>query len=241
MEIDCPTENSTPLDPLSIGFPHTPRKSHRRAGADARKNSLMVPADRLDHSATPGGQAITATSADITSEKEDDLQSAAPPAPFADVRLSSLPALRSPLTPAQILAALDRLARRGKLPGYEPLGALGFKVALFGEPFDRDLIATLMVADDATRLTFRARLQRKAPAVLFGSVALSIWPGVLIMDTIIPGSWGWWPTWTWYLPMTILPLPIVLPGMLKKSNASARIHLREQLERIARAISADPA
>jgi len=131
------------------------------------------------------------------------------------------------------------MSLKGKLPGYEPIDAESFKVALFGEPFDRDLIASIESADAGSIITFTTKLHAKAPMTLLISVLLSIWPGVMLTDALIPSSWGWWPTWTWYLPMAILPLPYFLPRMWKKSRAASESHLREQLERIATASDAN--
>jgi len=159
-------------------------------------------------------------------------------AAFSDATLRVIPALTTPLTPADMIAALDRLARRGKLPGFDPRPDHGFTVSLFGEPFDMDLIAEAAPAGPGARLTFRTRVRGKAPAVLAGAIAVSIWPGLPLMDAVIPAAWGWWPTWWWYLPLVVGPLPFVLPGMFRKSRAAATDHLHEQLARIASAITA---
>ncbi len=125
------------------------------------------------------------------------------------------------------------MSLKGKLPGYEQLGASRFKVALFGNPFDGDLIATIEPTEAGSTITFTTKLHAKGPIVLIVSIVLSIWPGVMLTDSLIPGSWGWWPTWMWYLPLTILPLPYFLPKMWKKSRAESENHLLEQLQRIA--------
>lgn len=62
---------------------------------------------------------------------------------------------------------------------------------------------------------------------------------MLLTDALIPGAWGWWPTWTWYLPLTILPLPFILPRIWAKSGHAARQHADEQIARIAAALEAE--
>jgi hypothetical protein len=147
--------------------------------------------------------------------------------------LDDLPTLRTSKSASEILASLDRMSLKGKLPGYEPLGSSSFKVALFGNPFDGDLIATIEPSSAGSTITFTTKLHAKAPIVLIVSIVLSIWPGVMLTDSLIPGAWGWWPTWTWYMPLVILPLPYFLPKMWKKSRAESESHLLEQIERIA--------
>lgn len=70
------------------------------------------------------------------------------------------------------------------------------------------------------------------------SVIVSIWPGVELMDSLIPASWNWIATWKWYLPLVIVPLPIFLPLMWRKSNRAAEDHLGEQIERISAVLDA---
>lgn len=83
-------------------------------------------------------------------------------------------------------------------------------------------------------------MRLKAPLILAISVIVSIWPGVELMDALIPASWGWIDTWKWYMPLVIVPLPIFLPLMWRKSNRAAEDHLAEQLERIAAGVNAKP-
>ena len=151
----------------------------------------------------------------------------------------ALPAVRCGLTPDEVIHKLDRAARRGTLPGFEPSGDGGFRVAVFGNPFDRELAATVTAAEGGSLIRCEPTLNRKAPLVLLVSVLVSIWPGVALVDTMIPASWGWWPTWTWYLPLVIVPTVLMLPGMWKKSEAAARAHALEQLGAIAKRTSGE--
>jgi hypothetical protein len=153
-----------------------------------------------------------------------------------------LPTLETGLTPEEVLDRLDRLARKGKLPGYEPgPGPDEFRVLAFGEPFDQEVLGRIGPAHGAGahQVTFTLRTKRRLPAVFAVVTAFTIWPGVLLTDALIPASWGWWPTWTWYLPLTILPLPFLLPRMWKKSGRAARGHADEQIGKIAAALGAE--
>ncbi|MFG0273797.1 MAG: hypothetical protein ACF8QF_01940 [Phycisphaerales bacterium] len=111
----------------------------------------------------------------------------------------------------------------------------------FGEPFDQEILGRIGPAHGAGahQVIFTARTKRRLPAIFAVVLAFTIWPGVLLTDALIPAAWGWWPTWTWYLPLTILPLPLVLPRMWKKSGRAARGHADEQIAKIAAALGAE--
>jgi hypothetical protein len=145
-----------------------------------------------------------------------------------------LPEVVAPDGRSEILAKLDRAARQGKLPGFETDPPGDFRVAVFGQPFDRELVARVEERDGGSRIRFSPRLRAKAPAVLLLSVALSLWPGVIFLDALIPASWGWWPTWTWYFPLVIVPTVLAAPGIWRKSETGAAEHAREQIATIAR-------
>lgn len=149
----------------------------------------------------------------------------------------ALPAVRTALSAEEIVACLDKAARRGGLPGFETSGAGDFRVAVFGNPFDRELVGTISVVDGGSEIAFRPTLLRKAPAVMLASVAVSIWPGIAFVDILTPASW--WPTWTWYLPLVIVPTVLMAPGMWKKSERAAAQHAREQIATIAKRVEGE--
>ena len=151
-----------------------------------------------------------------------------------------LPTLRTALPASEALARLDRRARAGKLPGYMTLGARTFRVDAFGQPFDGELIAAISDPGDDGRsaITFRLRTLRRMPVIFAVVIVFTVWPGVLLTDALIPGEWGWWPTWWWYLPLTILPLPFAVPKLWNRSQAALRTHAIEQIGRIEKAIDA---
>ena len=57
------------------------------------------------------------------------------------------------------------------------------------------------------------------------------------MDILTPASW--WPTWTWYLPLVIVPTVLMAPGMWKKSERAAAEHAREQITTIAKRVEGE--
>lgn len=154
-----------------------------------------------------------------------------------DAERWALPRVRTALSAADVVARLDRAARRGGLPGFETEGSGDFRVAVFGNPFDRELVATIAESDGGSEIAFRPTLQRKAPTVLIASVVISIWPGIEFVDILTPTSW--WPTWTWYLPLVIVPTVLMAPGMWKKSEKAAAQHAREQITTIAKRVEGE--
>ena len=148
-----------------------------------------------------------------------------------------LPAVRTAHSAEIVVEKLDRAARRGKLPGFESDGDGDFRVAVFGNPFDRELVATIEESDGGSVIRFAPKLLRKAPVVLGLSVVLSIWPGIEFVDILTPTSW--WATWTWYLPLVIVPTALMVPGMWKKSEKAAALHAREQIGTIAKRVDGE--
>jgi hypothetical protein len=167
----------------------------------------------------------------------------AQPSPEQKASLHAPPAIRMRLSADEAIKRLDRLAVKGRLPGFATYPESSrFEVVLFGEPFDRALVGTIHNSADSAQHTidFTLRVKSRVPIIFAITIVLTIWPGVVLTDSLIPGAWGWWPTWWWYLPLVILPLPFMLPRMWKKSEAGAADHLREQYERIREALDAEP-
>jgi len=182
-------------------------------------------------------------------------RAAATPTPTAQAETGStvrrtglawrLEPLRTPLAPREVVGRLDSLARRGELPGFRTLasgpgGRLRFAVSLFGEPFDRLLVGEVEAVEQGSVVRLRATLQRRSPAVLVGATALSLWPGVPMLDKMIPPSWGWWPTWWWAAPLVLVPTLGLAPMVWRRSERACEEHAREQLSRIAKALEAQP-
>lgn len=167
----------------------------------------------------------------------------------------------------EALARLDTAARRGRMAGLalpEPgaprrAGAPLFSVAAFGTPFDglleafADGPAPASAVGGAERasgvemtLRFRVRLRPLVPAVFLAVLILSIWPGVLLMDSflgLIPGSSTWWPTWWWYVPLMVATSPLAWRTAWGRSRATAHDSGHRMVAKIARELggTVDPA
>lgn len=137
-------------------------------------------------------------------------------------------------TKQSVQSTLDSLAKKGKLPGFESLSAESFKVDAFGNPFDADIVATVRSTEPLI-IDFELKIRRTMPLVFILVTLLTIWPGVLITDSLIPGEWGWWPTMYWYLPLTILPLPFVTRTIVRSTRTTTRTHAQKQIKSICEA------
>lgn len=161
-----------------------------------------------------------------------------------EVRLDALPALRSPLPPAEAVEALDRHSRRGKLPGFRRLAPDEVSVSVFGEPFDRRLHARFAPDGAGSLISLRARLILRIPIIACVIMLFTIWPGVWLTDSMLltyyPPAQHWWPTWTWYLPITVIPLPFAAWGLWKRSEAACRREAAIAIDRICEGADASP-
>jgi len=158
-------------------------------------------------------------------------------------RETPLPALHTSLGPNEVLEKLAYASRRGRMPGFERRSEENaFQVAAFGQPFDRIVVGRVGPADEAGRreIAFESVLLKKLPIAFIAAFVLSIWPGLPILDSFIPGGWGWWPTWTWYIPLCLLPLPF-MPRMWRKSEQVAHNEAHRMVRRIAAELKAEPA
>jgi len=144
---------------------------------------------------------------------------------------------------ASLLAALDRLARRGKLAGYSVEGlceGVAFTVSAHGAPFDGLLEARALQEAGAgasgIRLIFAPRVKPTAVWIAGVVLALTVWPGVVLTESLIasmfPGSSAWTYTWYWYIPMTAPFAPLALWQAIKRSRASITAAGREVVERL---------
>jgi hypothetical protein len=146
-----------------------------------------------------------------------------------------LPAVVTSLGRPEILERLRTASKRGRLAGFrEGSGEGCFVAAAHGHPFDADLIGACSPGPGGgTRLEFRTRMHRRMPWVFVVILIATVWPGVHFMDGLIPASWGWIPTWWWYMPVTALPLPWVWKGLMRKSRATIRAAAEEAIGKIA--------
>lgn len=150
-----------------------------------------------------------------------------------------LPLVRFDHAPDEVIRRLDTAARRGKLPGFASPGSTGslFSVAAFGTPWDGVVEAHVRERmGNGCLIEPRSRLKRLGP-VIFGIVlALSIWPGVLLTESLIasyfPAGWSKW-TWYWYLPMTVPTMPWALWWSIRTSRAQIHDSAHRAVQAIA--------
>lgn len=162
------------------------------------------------------------------------------------------PTLYCSLEAQSVVALLDEAARRGKLPGFSPVRAVGggtvdgplFTVTDFGSPFESVLMATAARADSGTRLSFDVRLKPLMPAVFLAVLAATIWPGVWLTDSLLRTYSSWymslpdWATYAWYLPLTVPFCPPVFLAAVRRSRVSADAEARELIGKVAALLGA---
>lgn len=154
--------------------------------------------------------------------------------------LIPLPTITSPLPPTEVVARLDRLAKRGKLPGFEKQpGGEGdggrFICDIFGAPFDRELVTQLSAtASGGCEIANQSRLRLKLPLIYAAVLIVTVWPGVWLTDSMLKIYFSWYTieTWWWYMPMCLLMIPAVRKQWTT-SQAVAAEEAAELLKKIA--------
>ena len=148
-------------------------------------------------------------------------------------QVADLPRIKTALSPDEIARRMLALAKRGKLPNHATDPKHLFRCDLFGEPLDFMLSCD---ASDAggTTLRFSATIKLRTPIIFWVIAALTVQPGMWMTDSMIRTYFTSYdiPTWWWYLPLTVLPLPFVWIRMLRKSRLAAKDHALELIERI---------
>lgn len=154
--------------------------------------------------------------------------------------------LRSPLSASDVLGRLGRASRLGRLPGYAPRGAAAFSVEADALPFVHELVGAIEErAGEGSVVRLSMRRVGRMPLLFAAVIALTIWPGVWLTDSLMATYWSaygrWsqempWLTYAWYMPITVLPLPWAWRSMSRKSRAEAAESGRKQVVAIAEAI-----
>lgn len=157
-----------------------------------------------------------------------------PQPPEVSAVLADLPRIRTALKPDEIGLRMLTLAKRGKLPSHSSHGSALFQCDLFGEPLDYRMACRAERDCEMTLLCFTTDIKPRTPAMFWIIAALTVQPGMWMTDSMIRTYITSYdiPTWWWYLPLTVLPVPFVWMKMLRKSRASAVEHAQELLERI---------
>lgn len=150
----------------------------------------------------------------------------------------ALPTVETGLSPVEIVNRLDIAARRGKMPGFVKGGSGGvtFSLSDFGTPFESELLSRAEAAGGGNRSTLRFELKIKPrwPWVFAIVLVLTVWPGVWLTDSLLKTyitSYSF-PTWIWYLPLTVPFVPLGMWTAIKRSRASGRAEAMQLIERI---------
>ena len=138
-----------------------------------------------------------------------------------------------------MLSRLQTASKRGRLAGYQQIEGPGlFRVAAHGQPFEGELIGTL----GNGQISFEAPMLQRLPIVFAVILLLTVWPGVYFMDELVaqfvPSLWRPWVTYYWYIPITVIPLPWMWRGIMRKSRATIDASAREMIAKIAKELDA---
>lgn len=144
-------------------------------------------------------------------------------------------------TGEQVIDSLRTLSRRGKLPGFETLAG-GFRARAFGDPFDHWLNAAVSAHEAGSRMEFTVTPALRMPLVFLVVTVLTIQPGMWLTHSMLATYFPWYGqnvnTWWWYLPLVVLPLPVILVRMWRRSVQGAWSHALELRRTIATALGA---
>ncbi len=157
--------------------------------------------------------------------------------------------LHTQLSAAEVAEVLAKAGRRGKLPGFDAPDDTSFRVDCDAVPFEYVLVGTIEPASgQETGARVQLSLVRRTlmPTIFALTIAVSIWPGVWLTDSILGVYWStygrWsasmpWLTYAWYLPLTVLPLPWMWRSFVHKSKAQAHASAAKLVKVIKREIS----
>lgn len=143
---------------------------------------------------------------------------------------------------SDIPGTLLALAKRGELPGYGPgRDGVMFETDAHASPFDHRLAARARAEGGGTVLEFRVRMLPRAPWIMGVTLALAAGPGLWLTQSMMETYFEWYRLslgWTaaWYLGLTLGPIPLMVPGMVRRSRREARAHAEELIGRIVRAL-----
>jgi hypothetical protein len=78
-------------------------------------------------------------------------------------------------------------------------------------------------------------MKRKIPIVWCVMMIATVWPGVLLTDSFLANfefARNWWPTWWWYMPLTVPFVPWGIWSPIKKSRAAIAASAVEMIEKV---------
>lgn len=81
-------------------------------------------------------------------------------------------------------------------------------------------------------------MNRRMPWIYALLLIATVWPGVWVTDSMLKTYFSWYtiPTWWWYLPLSVIPLPWMWRSFMHKSRAAADASAREVITDIAAAV-----
>lgn len=150
----------------------------------------------------------------------------------------------------EVAVALSKAGRRGKLPGYDAPDDTSFRVDCDAVPFEYALVGSIKPVsgqDPSTQVQLSLVRRPLMPTIFALTIAVSIWPGVWLTDSILGVYWStysrWsasmpWLTYAWYLPLTVLPLPWMWRSFANKSKAQALASARKLVKAIEQEVEA---
>lgn len=146
----------------------------------------------------------------------------------------------SPLPASEVIDRLERRAQQGKLPGFARQSENSCKVLVFAGMFDHEMTLSMRTQGATTVVEPSLRMLRRMPTIIWVVLALSLYPGLPITDSMMRVYFGWYDawsgaTWWWYVPMTLLAVPAVLKQM-KSARIEARIEGGKKMEEIAKVV-----
>lgn len=154
----------------------------------------------------------------------------------------ALPHITTAIPTKQVFKMVERKAYKGKLAGYARTG-VGFYVDAFGTLYDRTLQAKVSSVSEGSELHFTATLNKKFPALVIVSVLFTIWPGVYFTDSLLSTWFYWytlsiWLTAAWYVPLTVLSVPVLLKHY-RKSELASWIHAHEVIDELSETLEGE--
>jgi hypothetical protein len=142
-----------------------------------------------------------------------------------------------------VVELLDEAARRGKLPEFEATGDGAFSLLAYGTPFDAELRGEARADGAGAVVSFALRLHRRMPIIYAIVLVLTVEPGRYFADEFLATFWpslhGHIPTWWWWYPITIIPIPWLWRGWMRKSRRSTRESAMERIEQIQSILGAE--
>lgn len=148
---------------------------------------------------------------------------------------NGFPVVESSLTPGEVMERARQMSKRGKLPGFAATSSTQFQADAFATPFEHTLFCEIHASGQGSRLVFHATMNKRTPWIYALTLIATVWPGVWVTDSMLKTYFSWYtiPTWWWYLPLSVIPLPWMWRSFMHKSRASADASAREVIADLA--------